>query len=175
MPTKPEGWRQAQRPAAGPTEPAAPPHTSASQRTEGEDTNMSTNITHAVFGGEHDGHSVVVGIESDDHVTVIARGFGFFPASVMATVPLDPWGTPKTWEAEMTTLNRLARRARNDKAWAAAIEYLEANRFAVKDFACYRMGIVRVYEFAETDEFGYDDDEEATTVEPLELNGYERS
>lgn len=136
---------------------------------------MSTNITYACFGGEHDDHSVVVGIENDDHITVIARGFGFFPASVKVTVPLTPWGTPKTWEAEMTAQNRLARRARNDKAWKAAIEFLEANRFAIKDFACYRMGIVRVSEFGETDQFGCDDDEEATTVEPLELNGYERS
>ena len=135
---------------------------------------MSTNITYACFGGEHDDHSVVVGIENDDYVTVIARGFGFFPASVKVTVPLTPWGTPKTWEAEMTAQNRLARRARNDEAWKAAIEFLEANRFAIKDFACYRMGIVRVSEFGETDEFGRDD-EEATTVEPLELNGYERS
>ncbi len=100
---------------------------------------MSTNITHAIFGGEHDNHSVVIGIESSDCVTVIARGFGFFPASVKATVPLTEWGTPKTWEAEMATQNRLARRARNDKAWQVALEYLEANRYAVKDFIAYRM------------------------------------
>lgn len=138
---------------------------------------MSTNIMYACFGGEHDDHSVVVGIENVDGepvVRVIARAFGFRPGSVTVTVPLTEYGVPKTWEAELTSRNRLAGRARNDKAWKAAVDYLEANRYAVKDFICYRMEIVRVFEFSETDEFGCDD-EEATQVEPLELNGYERS
>ena len=129
---------------------------------------MSTNIAFAAFGGEHDGHSVVVGIDNVDGAAVVhvfARGFGFRPASVIATVPLTEWGTPKTWEATMVVKNRLARRAHNDKAWKAAVDYLEANRYAVKDFIRYRMEI----------QPGCPHLEEATKVEQLELNGYERS
>ena len=129
---------------------------------------MSTNIAFAAFGGEHDGHSVVIGIENVDGaavVRVIARGFGFRPGSVTAVVPLAEYGAPMTWEAQMTSRNRLAGRTRNDKAWKAAVDYLDANRYAVKDFIRYRMEISPAFPYSE----------EATKVEPLELNGYERS
>lgn len=97
---------------------------------------MNAPISHVIFGGDFDGHCVVVGIENvggEFDVTVISRRAGFLGATVTIAVPADRDGDVRPWEAQLITRTRAHGRARCDRAWAVAINYLEANRDIVKD------------------------------------------